>query len=1238
MSTANAAGFFGNTKVSTFATERIAVVDQNETVDQTSGPGFEHRHTWYADDHLTGTQMLRAELAADIMDLTSQAPTRNLGTVAFPWSSAHLTSITTGLADQTIAFSNAGVLTGDTNLTWDDVEQLLRVIGVMELTHTATESDDHALEIICDAAGFSDVKALDIDYISGAITATQDAGVILVNIDQTAATGGRITGLEVLATSGLAKVEALFAGVGVAPIEHLSGTFGDADTVLVNAVDETTDLSAGGAGNVSIFAADNDTMTFGLAAKFQEVDVMLGTGSSGAGISPVFEFSTGVGTWATFGPADGTNAFRNTGVIAWENSDIPAWAVGTGSEFLIRVTRTRNSLATTPIADQIEVSATSEFKWDKDGNVTVKSLGAGSTASGVLGRIDARNLQGESGQSLLLSRQDGTAWATTSTTTGSTNLGINTRFNSDILLIFGGLGSITAEWDTNQTNDAWLIATTVGGATGSGNIIFTAAANAGVDHLIPTSADPRLILASTTTPTTSWISIRHLGGDAEINTGNAGAATGRILSNTTALFAVGSAANPTYTFAAQGNIGMYRSASSVLGWSTDGAERMTLSNTAFTLASSIDLLFAVTNTSDVGSTSSAAANVYTRAVHSDTSQNLTLGTISAATAVAMQVNSADVWRFTATTLRPITTATQNIGSTAIAVLTTFTRAVRPDTPGNLLIQRGNGGTWVTLGPSSSPVIGLDTIFTASAVFNDNFTLVFGSSGDALMDWSTGQTNNGIVLGTGVGSAGQSGNIVFTAVANAGIDHLYTTTPDVRLILANTAAPTTDFLSFTHDGANAVITSAGGGVTLFANSVLALTLDTSQDGLFANDLQVTRSFGIGTTGSGVAGGLNMFSTAAAPILVLQREAIVPGIGDEVGRIEFTGDDSASNDTVYAELRTLSHVVTAGSEVGLFDLRVNLNGTLITAMQVFGDNEGIVFNPNSADRDHRFAGDTLTHMLYLEGNAASENIVLLAASLPAFNSMDRGMFWGNVTTAPTAAPIGGAYVYVEAGAVTVMGSGTNTLTLHAINAGVVGPVFTLYHDSSTPADNDLVARDFYFANDSGATKRLTHVVDFRFDDVTSTTMDSQIFWAVMDNVNAGNANTVAALNSIGEWTNACAAANKTYEPDSQWWGAESALSRLRRLPNARRVYRSSRIADDSPKIDGAIRSAGPSAEDWYDTMGLGTNPHTFGNHKGIGGKTMAAVAIAGVLDLDDEVAALRAENVALRGRVKALEDRQ
>jgi len=264
---------------------------------------------------------------------------------------------TNAIDETVVSIDSAGNMTGLESIVVD---------------HTATENDDFGIEVIVDAAGFSDVKAIDVDYITGAIGAGEDEEVFFANIDQSASTGGRVVAFEVLSTTtGSAEVDAIEVGAGIHPIRQISGTFGDLDSLLVVAVDQLTALSQGGAGNISTFVADDDTMTFGDDVKFEELELILDTGASGSGIAPVFEYSTGVGTWATYGPADGTNGMKNTGVVAWLLADIPSWATGTGGEYLIRITRTRNSVATTPIIDLVQREVGTDFAWTDEGNLEI---------------------------------------------------------------------------------------------------------------------------------------------------------------------------------------------------------------------------------------------------------------------------------------------------------------------------------------------------------------------------------------------------------------------------------------------------------------------------------------------------------------------------------------------------------------------------------------------------------------------------------------------------------------------------------------------------------------------------------------------------------------------------------------------------------------------------------------------------------------------------------------------------
>lgn len=371
------------------------------------------------------------------------------------------------LADTTapliLAFDNSGTTdvvfavssSGDLTITPDGGN--ITLAGHVDIVHTALNNDDHALELDVDAAGFGDVKAVDIVYTTGAIVAGEDEGIVLVSIDESAAAGGDIAAFEVLSTEGLAEVHGLVVGAVVHPVRQLSGAFADMDSALVNAVDRLTEFKTAGS-DVQIFVADNDTVTIGDAAKFEELEFLLAVVASGGGIAPTFEFSTGVGTWTAFSPVDGTNGMKNTGIVAWEDSDIPTWATGTGSEYLIRITRTRNSLSTPPTESKVQIAALTEYSWDKDGDVSIRGL----TAAGLI------------------------------TATAGVSIGVGTSVAGKIFRT--STQGVVVQGFTGSTND-FLIADPVGGGiisvpTGTLNCVFGGLITASAGISIP---DPQVL-------------------------------------------------------------------------------------------------------------------------------------------------------------------------------------------------------------------------------------------------------------------------------------------------------------------------------------------------------------------------------------------------------------------------------------------------------------------------------------------------------------------------------------------------------------------------------------------------------------------------------------------------------------------------------------------------------------------------------------------------------------------------
>ena len=184
---------------------------------------------------------------------------------------------------------------------------------------------------------------------------------------------------------------------------------------------------------------------------------------------------------------------------------------------------------------------------------------------------------------------------------------------------------------------------------------------------------------------------------------------------------------------------------------------------------------------------------------------------------------------------------------------------------------------------------------------------------------------------------------------------------------------------------------------------------------------------------------------------------------------------------------------------------------------------------------------------------------------------------------------------------------------------------FQDSGTSAvDNDFIYELRTSSDDSGGTKRITHRLNQLWDDVTSTTMDSSWSFYTMDNVNAGNAATIATLTSLGAWADAPSFEEfKTWEPQLT---TKQVLTKLRTLKVERFRGRG------APDIKESERHIGPAADTFYQTFKAGKDPRV--NNKegapqyGIAARDVAGVALMAIQELIKE-------NDKLKERLDALE---
>jgi len=247
--------------------------------------------------------------------------------------------------------------------------------GETDFNFFASEDDGHALRIDVDSNGFANIVALQIDYVIDALGTEEEVQVILINVDQFATNAGQVNGIRMVTTQGDANLSFAKVGILIDPIKQLSGVFSDMDSAFVAGVDRLSEFTSFDS-NIAMFVNNDDNILIGSSVKFAGIGFILQTDARNPGIKPVFEHSTGVGTFSVFDPTDTTNGMRNNGIISFDSELISDWVVGANSEFLIRITRTQNNLNTVPIEGLVQIAIADEFFWNKDGSIFVNDLNA----------------------------------------------------------------------------------------------------------------------------------------------------------------------------------------------------------------------------------------------------------------------------------------------------------------------------------------------------------------------------------------------------------------------------------------------------------------------------------------------------------------------------------------------------------------------------------------------------------------------------------------------------------------------------------------------------------------------------------------------------------------------------------------------------------------------------------------------------------------------------------------------
>ena len=272
-------------------------------------------------------------------------------------------------------------LPADDNITIDGSTNPRTItMGVMRFLHTPAIQDTRAIHMQIDADSQADTHGMFIALSSTDLVDGEEVMGVEVTLDVSNATGGVLEAFRVnTAGAGTAGVHALHVDPGVEVIHQETGSFGAIEQGWKEnggLVDSTAAFNDPGT-DLEIFSANGDKIYVGDAADFNSLQVNLATVASGAGVKPTFEFSIAGPGWTTFVPNDGTNGFRVSGTISWDESTLTNWAavdVGGAAKKYIRVTRTQVGLGTKPVEDTIQVLASGEFGWDENAGLTIRQI------------------------------------------------------------------------------------------------------------------------------------------------------------------------------------------------------------------------------------------------------------------------------------------------------------------------------------------------------------------------------------------------------------------------------------------------------------------------------------------------------------------------------------------------------------------------------------------------------------------------------------------------------------------------------------------------------------------------------------------------------------------------------------------------------------------------------------------------------------------------------------------------
>lgn len=320
----------------------------------------------------------------------------------------------------------------------------------------------------------------------------------------------------------------------------------------------------------------------------------------------------------------------------------------------------------------------------------------------------------------------------------------------------------------------------------------------------------------------------------------------------------------------------------------------------------------------------------------------------------------------------------------------------------------------------------------------------------------------------------------------------TGTPNAGAILAEMSATGKDLrgLFFDCDGATDTVYQFHGGGNIGATkAVLAVTADGTPaagstiaavnfTGTATNSPNLLSLSGVGKNVSGLAVVCDADGTVANHLILMDSKDATPGVvifslaesaaptaADALVMWDYMGKDSAANDTRYARFQASLLEPTDGQEDGEFIYSVAAdNGTLTQAL---------VIGPqlNSANTGISVGSGAGAAAITSEG---------------AFDLILQTNYGTNSST----------FTITDAanGNITADIDGTGSFVVTNNDAGILGPVVSLFHDSASPANSDEIGYVNFLGRDDGANVLNYGRITCQITDVGAATPDADLIFSV------------------------------------------------------------------------------------------------------------------------------------------------